>query len=746
MTDRTTRPHASGTPDRPSPDRRWGATVARHRRLVLAVWLVVLLGCVASYPYLQSRLRAPDYGVNGADSTQVTRLLQRHFSAQGAEQDVIVFHSRAREVTDPGYRTVVDRALRAARHSAGTGLVVGPFDRQAHDQISGDRHAAIAVVGMHGDAAQRAAHAADLQAAVRATGGASVTARLTGYSPMANDLGDVEGTDAERAESIGIPVALGVLLLALGAFVAALLPLLLAGAGLLLAFGALAALTLVFGFDAFVTTIVTMIGTGIGIDYSLFIVSRFREELARRGVIDRHDREAVAASVGVAVATSGRTVTFSGGIVMISLCSLFVVNAPIFREIAIGVFVVVACTLAVALTLLPAILAALGPWVNRGGLPARMQPADTRPDGAGHGAWARWAHAVMRHPVPAAVFAAAVLIVVALPVTGVRYGIDLGTSSLGATPSGAAQRVLARSFSPGVLSPIQITVTGSGDTALDATGRERAGRLGRTLAADRRVAAVSPTPGDGRILLNIVPVVPIDSTAAADLVRYVRGDVAPRIAAHGGPRVLVGGATAEFVDLSQETSAKFPVVLALVLGLSLLFLLVVFRSLVVPVKAVLMNLLATGAALGGAVAVFQWGYGADLLGFTGVGFVQVYLPITVFALLFGLSMDYEVFLLGRMRESWGRTRDNRAAVATGIEHTARPIAAAAAIMVVVFGSFLTADVLELKEFGFALAVAIALDATLVRLVAVPALMRLLGAGNWWLPTFLARRLPRIHTD
>jgi RND superfamily putative drug exporter len=246
------------------------------------------------------------------------------------------------------------------------------------------------------------------------------------------------------------------------------------------------------------------------------------------------------------------------------------------------------------------------------------------------------------------------------------------------------------------------------------------------------------TPGQDAELLTVAPRTSIDSYDSEQLVRRIREELVPPVLAGGGLDVAVGGASAKIVDLSNETDAKAPLVIALILALSLLFLTVVFRSLVLPVKAVLMNLLATGATVGIVILIFQEGHGERLLHFTSTGFIQVYLPLSIFALLFGLSMDYEIFLIRRMRETWLQTQDNELAVATGVEHTARPISAAAAIMVAVFGSFTTANVLELKQFGLGLALAIAIDATLVRLVLVPALMRLFGARNWWLPRRLSR--------
>ncbi|TDD80544.1 MMPL family transporter [Actinomadura rubrisoli] len=718
--------------------------MAEHRRLVIVTWVVVIIACGVSFPFLFKQLKAPNYGVNGTASEQASTLVQRHFAGQGNEQDVIVFDTARGRIAD--HRAAIGRVVAAARASEGVVTVIGPFDPQAKRQVSPDGRAALAVVGLKGSGHDLPGRAEKLQTAIEDAGADGLEAHLTGYSPITNDQTAVETADAERAESVALPIALAVMVLAFGALAAAVLPLLLALAGLALTFGVIYLLTFGFTFDAFLLTIVTMIGTGIGIDYAMFIVSRFREELARRGVTRDGERrhEAIVEATGVAIATSGRTILFSGIIVGISVCSLFIVNAPVFREISTGVLISVACTLAAALTLLPAVLAALGPRVNAGSLPERWRPADLRSEEkAANGPWARWAHLVMRRPVVCGVLAAAILAVAAVPVASLKYGIDLGTASLDGRPSAKAQHVLERSFSPGAVSPVQVVVTGKGGAPLDAAGTRNASRLAQQISQDPRVADVEAVPGDGRMLLNAVPKVPIDSEAATGLIRHIRHDLAPQAA---GQRVLVGGATATFVDLSEETTAKLPYIMAMVLGMSLLFLLLVFRSIALPIKAVVMNLLVTAASLGITVAVFQWGHGSGLLGFTSVGFLQVYLPVTVFVLLFGLSMDYEVFLIRRMKEAWEQGHDNASAVAAGLEHTARPISAAAAIMVAVFGGFLTAGILELKEFGLSLAVAIALDATLVRLVLVPALMRLFGDWNWWLPAGIGRRLPRAGQE
>jgi RND superfamily putative drug exporter len=717
---------------------RWGRMFARHRRIVLSVWVILLVACVALYPSLQRSLGAPNYGVDGAESSRAAQLLEQRFPGHGAEQDVLVFYSKTGHSSEASFRAVVARALVLARRQSYVRGVTGPYEKSAKGQISADGHAAIALVGIAGDPRTLVQRAEDLRHAVEPLARTSLNVWLTGYSPVAKDITTVENEDVERAETIGVPIALVILLLALGTAVAAVVPLALAGSGLLLSYGALALIAKALTFDSFLTTIVTMIGVGIGIDYALFIVSRFREELAHR-MRAGHGADAkdqVEDAVGAAIASSGRTILFSGVIVALALTTLVVIRTPTYREFALGAALVVICTVIAALTLLPALLAALGARINRGALPERLQPRDARTQVTdGHGVWARWALAVMRRPVLAASVIAAALILAATPVLKLRTGVDFGIRSLGDTPSGKGEQVLARSFGAGTLAPIEIVLDTPGTHPLSQSQQARVARLASELTptALGGVAGVAVTDGHDAALLTVAPTTPVDSYASEQLVRHIRTTLIAPILAGGGLDVAVGGATAKIVDLTDITQAKVPLVLTLILVLSLLFLMAVFRSVVLPVKAVIMNLLATGATVGIVIFIFQEGHGEKLLGFTSTGFIQVYLPLSIFALLFGLSMDYEVFLIRRMRETWLQTNDNELAVATGVEHTARPIAAAAAIMVAVFGSFATAGVLELKQFGLGLALAIAIDATLIRLVLVPALMRLFGARNWWLP-------------
>ena len=742
---------------------------------------MLLTASAVSYPHLMSSLTASDYSVTGSDSARVTQLIESDFAAAGAEQDVIVFNSDTTKTKDPAYRDTVDRVLKSVRGQPGVAALLGPYDAGAQGQVSADGHAALASLGLSGNDRQRGDRAKDLQHRIAATtGDGPVKAYLTGYSPSANDLTDVENADVERAESFGVPVAFVVLFLALGTIIAAFVPLTIAIVSLMATFGVLSALALVTSFDAFLLSIVTMIGVGISIDYSLFILTRFREELEKAR--EAGDPDPVPTAVGAAMTTSGRTILFSGTIVTISLFSLLVVQSPIFRGIAMGAVLVVICTLITAWTMLPALLGALGPRVNRWG-PRRWRPPGTyatdEPEKPNF--WGRWARTVLARPW-LALPAAALLIVFALPTFSLKLGIDLGLSAISDTPSGKAEIILEKSFSPGAMSPVQILASHEGSGGLSASDLSTIDRFTRSVAKDRRVAAaysitdmlrqatgeVSPqalktlekdpstkslvdqtvnvSNGSTRTIITVVPKGKIDSNDATNLVKDLRGDVIPSYTKAAGPQMLVGGSTAQFADLATETLNKLPVVMTIVLSLSFLYLLVIFRAVLIPLKAVLMNLLATGAAFGLTAWVFQDGHLQGLFGFTSVGFVQVYLPIMVFALLFGLSMDYEVFLIRRMEEEWLKTHDNDEAVAVGIAHTARPIVAAAAIMAAVFGCFLVADVLELKEFGFALAIAVILDATLVRLLLVPAIMKLAGDANWWLPGFLDRRMPKVRLD
>ena len=669
---------------------------------------------------------------------RVEELLNHDFAGLGSEDDAVVLFSNKHVASEHIYHDVISGVVSAMRHVNGVKGVLGPYDRNAVGQISSDEHAAVIAVTLSGNTGQRLASTNHMQriADKRARGGVHVW--VTGYSPTARDIDSVASSDVERAESIGLPVAFVILLVTLGTLPAALLPLGVAGAGLLLTYGLLSILAPLFHPDSLLIALVTMIGLGIGLDYSLFIIGRFREEFASQERQAGASVDAVAVAMAKSMATSGRTVAVSGMIVASSLASLCIIRSPLFFEIAVGATVAVVCTLAAALTLLPALLLLLGQRI--GGVSLRRWRWETRgrKDVSRATVWGKWALAIMRTPRSATVGAISVLVVSALPVLGIHYGINIGVLAASHTDAGEGERILARSFAAGAMAPMQIVmIDHRGEPHSDSRVVSGAQMLRRAIESNSGIAGVAESRARSGVVLTAVSSAPIDSMAASNIVHYVRGVLAPRLHADGGPTVLVGGATAQEMDFSNVMRSEFPVVLTLILSISLILLMISFRSLVLPVKAIMINLLVTSAAIGIVVFVFQDRHGERLLGFSSPGFIQAYLPTMVFALLFGLSMDYEVFLVHRIYEEWRRSKDIRSAIATGVARSARSISAAAAIMIVVFGSFVAANLLELKEIGFALAVAIALDATLARFVLVPAVMCLLGARSWWLPTYLA---------
>ncbi|MBY4011329.1 MMPL family transporter [Rhodococcus fascians] len=731
---------------------RWGRTVGRHRWLVLAVWLLIAVGSAALYPALQNSLVGANFSVPGTESSRADALVEQHFSSFGSEQLVVTFTSDRVRVADPAFRERVGETVSALRQSPDVLRVVDPYETAGFvPQISEDGTSALAFVGVGGDPRDRIATAERMQKLIDGASAGGIDVAVTGYSPMTVDLTKVESDDAVRAESIGLPLAFVLLILALGSVVAGIVPLVTTGIGVLAAFGVFSLLSHVMTFDVLVTTVASMFGLGLGIDYALFIVSRFREEMDRTTLPgDATGQGRTNAAVGAAMGTAGHTIVISGLVVLISLGALAIVDVPAVQSISFVVALTVACVVVVAWTLLPAILAVLGPRISTLSLPQRFQPpAVGEHDAAIPTWWSRWARHVIERPWRYTAVTAAVLLAALVPIGTIQYGVDLGADALAAEPSGRANTVLTEKFAPGTISPITVVFTGNGDRPLEPAQAATVAAFADDIRADGRVDYALAQQDSGRTLLIVVPAVPIDSTEASDLVTSIRSQ-AVVAAGRDGTTVSVGGTTALVVDASQEISSKFLWVVFAVLAFSLVYLGIVFRSVVIPIKAVAMNVLVTGAALGATVAVFQWGWGSALLGFDSPGYIQVYLPVTVFAVVFGLSMDYEVFLIGRMREvfvshrnrhsvtntsandtSANDTSANDTAIVDGLEHTARPITAAAAIMIAVFASFLTADVLELQQFGFALAVAVLFDAVLVRMMMVPAMMKLFGERNWW---------------
>jgi RND superfamily putative drug exporter len=479
----------------------------------------------------------------------------------------------------------------------------------------------------------------------------------------------------------------------------------------------------------FTTQLAAMIGLGVGIDYALFIVTRYRQGL--------HDGLDPHRSVELAIDTSGRAVLFAGTTVVISLGGLFLMGIDFIRGLGVGAAVTVLVVMIASVTLVPALLGFTGRNVDK----FRIHGLHRRERAPRESMWFRWSRVVQRRPWTAALSGLAVLLVLAVPFLSLRAGF----SDTGNNPTSDSTRrafdLLSDGFGPGFNGPLIVA-------ARTPRGPESLARLGEALASVRGVAQASPVipNASGReAVIRVIPTSSPQSEATTRLIDRLRDRVIPSAVRGTGASVYVGGITAAGKDVSDTLSSRLPVFIGGVLAFSFLLLLVVFRSVLVPVKAVIMNLLSIAAAYGVMVAVFQWGWLAEPLGILGTGPIEPFIPMMLFAIVFGLSMDYEVFLLSRIREEYDRTGDNALAVADGLAATARVITAAAAIMIAVFAGFVLGDQRVIKLMGLGLAAAILIDATIVRIVLVPATMELLGDRNWWFPRWL-EWVPRVHVE
>jgi putative drug exporter of the RND superfamily len=747
---------------------RLGRFTVRRRWYVIAAWavLLVVMGTFASG--LQDRLGSGGFEVPGSQSLAAQRDLERRFANQFPTTALVTVHDGSRTVDDPAYRALVEAIAARVRAVPNVGGVESFLTSGSPAFVSPDRHTTYLVAGLSGSQNTQLDTAPQVAEAARRDLPAGVDLQTGGNAAFYQRLNEISRHDLEQAERVSFPITLLVLLLAFTSLVAAGLPVMLALVSLGVTLGALYFLAGVTDMNVYVTNTASIVGIGVGIDYALFVVTRFREELGRG--------RPVAEAVPVTLATSGRAVALSGATVIVALAGMFLVDIQAFRSMAIGSMSVVAVAVLAAITLLPAVLSLVGNWVNR----LRI-PMVGRRRAAGEGFWHRWAVGIMRRPLASVAVALALLVALAVPFAGIRLG-QPGAAILPAdeSPRLATER-LAAEFGAGVTGPMEIVVDTPGGAGTPAN-LARVDRLTRALRADQAVAGVqsltSVLPGgdlDGYARLYAgglagvrpelapavaglanwdrgadlarITVVTRDapqSQAAEDLVDRVRDRYLPAAGLAGQARV--GGTTALNLDLAREISGQLPVVVLTVLALSFVLLAMAFRSLVLPLQAIAMNLLSVGAAYGLIVAVFQWGWGERLLGFTSEGHIEVFVPLFLFSILFGLSMDYEVFLLSRIREEYLRSGDNQLAVARGLERTARTITSAALVMVTVFAAFAAGRLVPFKEMGLGLAAAVLIDATLVRTILVPAVMRLVGRHNWWMPSAVDRWLPAIALE
>jgi RND superfamily putative drug exporter len=694
--------------------------VNRPRLLVgLALGLVVL--GLALAPRFSDNLLGLGYQAPGSESDKATDFIKDRTGH--SESDTLVVSSDRFTYDDPEFQRAFAASIAAIKED-GDVLVVSP-DQKGGGQLSPDRHVATAIVALKGDVADRQDFARDAQDPIDDAAGDGFEAGLTGNSPLLADLLHTEQVDSLKAEAVGFPIALCLLLLAFGTVVAAGLPLMMAYGGLIGSVGIVALLMFGIDFNAFAETFMVMFGLALGIDYSLLFVRRFREERRAGGT----DQQVVERTLK----TAGRTVIFSGTIVSASLFPLTLTGLPFLYDTALAVIVVVAVELLFLLTLLPIVLLKLGPRLEKWKLPGRLGRGQLSEESPG---WDRWARRVMARPLVPLALGTVVLLVAAIPLLDLKTGIDLNVRAMEGEQSVKPIAELSEHFPSAAVSPVEVLVRGPADQIEAGSTAAR-----QTMASQKLVDISTARIGDDAALLVGTPTAKIDSDAAFDQIGDLR--TALDTAVRPGTEAQVTGVTAETVDYTQETEDLQPWVIAMALTLSFLLLLTVFRSPVLATKAIIMNLLTIGAALGLTVLLFQEGHAESILGFESPGYLQSWTPLALFIMLFGLSMDYEVFMVSRIREEYDKRGDTAEAVAHGLSRTGAIVTYAAFIMMAIFGSFMLSAIPEMKQLGFALAVSVLIDATIVRAMLVPAFMRLAGRWNWWMPERLGRLLPEI---
>jgi len=697
-----------------------------HRRATVVGWLVILIVTLAVSGAVGSHY-SNNNSLPGTQSQAATDLLQRDFPSQAGDSDRIVLHVREGRITDPAVRAHIAPMLaKVAKLPHVTG-VVSPFTRAGAEAISRDGRTAFATVTFD-ERANTLPKAATKRVISTAEGARSpqLQVELGGQA-----IEQAQGVSFGTASAVGLGAAIIVLLITFGSFLAAGLPIVTALLGLGSAFGLIALGSRVLSMPDFSTELAAMIGLGVGIDYALFIVTRFRESYRSGGDVQ--------AAISQAMDTAGRAVLFAGATVILALLGMLALGVTFLTGLAVSSAIAVLLTMLAALTLLPAFLARAGRRIAERG----RAPSTVVSDAAAAGFWHRWAELIRRRPWPAAIAGLLIMLVIAAPALGMRMGLsDQGNAPKSETTR-QAYDLLAAGFGKGFNGPL--LVVASLPSKNDQAALQR---ISATVRSNPDVASVAPaqiSPNGRTTVIEAFPRSSPQSTATSDLVKSLRDDVLPPVAHSTGTTLMVGGVTATGIDFTNVLSSKLPLFVAIVVGLAALLLLVVFRSLVIPVQAALMNLLSIGAALGVTVAIFQHGWLGGLFG-VQPGPIEPWLPVILFAIVFGLSMDYEVFLVSRIHEEWTKRRDASRAVVNGMASTGRVITAAATIMVCVFLSFVFGPDRDIKLFGLSLASAVFLDAFVIRSLLLPSVLELLGRNTWKFPDWLHRRLPRLAIE
>ena len=723
-------PQPDRAPIRPGPLGRLAAVAFRRRGRVVLAWVAGLaLATTLSAAFAGDF--AADYAAPGSDSAQAQALLVDRFPSQSGDTVDVVVRAEA-GVADPTVRATVVGLLGTLADQPHVAAVEDPY--AAPGAISADGRTLLSHIRL--DVTNPVdMPIADTERLIETAAEAEqpgLEVALGGQSIQLAEQGEI------GSEGIGLAAAAIILLLTFGSVVAAGLPLVVAVTGLAVSGALIGLLAAVVDVPDWSTSLAAMMGIGIGIDYVLLMVTRFREWRAA-GL----DTESATVAT---LDTAGRSVLVAGSTVVVSMLGLFAMGLSFMRGAALATIVGVLVVMVAAVTLFPALLGYFGRWIDRLRLPlGRRRPVQIAAGGhvVPSRGWVRWSRLVDRHSVIAAVAGVAVLLALAAPFLGVRFGFpDAGNDAEGKSTRQAYDLVSA-GFGAGANGPLVLVadVTGSDPDSLDA--------LTDDLAATDGVSAVTPVqlnPAGDTALLTVVPSTGPQDQATEDLVRTLRDDVVPTATEDAGVTVHVGGVTATAIDSTANIAQRLPLLIGGVVALSMLLLLVSFRSIAIPVTAAFMNLLSVAAAYGVVALVLEGGWAGQLIGIDTATPMPAFIPVLMFAVLFGLSMDYEVFLVSRMRESWLRTRDNSQAIVDGLAGTGRVVTAAAAIMVAVFAAFIPSPEVFLKVIGVGMAAAILVDATVVRMLLVPAIMHLTGSANWQLPQWLDRRLPQLHVE
>jgi len=713
---------------------------ARHPWLVIGAWIGVFITSIALIGTLLSDALTTEVAfTNNPESKRAENVLEDRLRGPRPANEVVIVQSGELTVDDPQFQSFVESVYGDVTALEPDIVAGGTNFYQSGDEslVSADRKITILPFVMAGDEEDAHDNIAPVLKVVDEANAAddSFDVMITGGASLANDFDTIAEKDLQTGETIGIPIALLILLLVFGALTAALIPLVLGILSIVVAVGLTALFGQGFQFSFFVVNVIGMMGLAVGIDYALFIVSRYREERSRG--LEKID------AVTAAGSTASRAVFFSGVTVVLALAGMLIIPSTIFKSLAAGAIIVVLVSVLVSLTLLPAILGLLGDGVNSLRVPFLGRGLEhVDPERTG-GFWDGVTKTVMRYPVISLLAASALMLALAFPLINLNTG-SAGVSTL---PDSARTKegfeLLEREFSFGLVNPAEIVIEGD----INSPPVQRAiDNLESTIATDEAYSPGELEVSDaGDVALLSVPVHgdPNNDDAIAAIER-LRERYIPAAFAGVEAEVLVGGATAGAMDYFNMTNDYTPIVLAFVLGLSFILLTIVFRSLIVPLKAIVMNLLSVGAAYGALVLVFQEGFLKEITGFQQVDIIEAWVPLWTFCILFGLSMDYHVFLLSRIRERFDQTGDNSESVAFGVRSTATIITGAALIMAAVFGGIAMGDLVMFQQMGFGLGVAVILDATIVRSVLVPAAMQLLGSANWYLPSVL-NWLPEMRT-